>query len=148
MENKYDAVIGIDPDAIRHGVAIYINGKLCELKMMNTPELIIDFIPSIQDTHRIKLSIEDVCANKFVYGRNKKATKAAESRVAMNIGHVQQAQTELIRWLDRYLIAYELHKPQSGNWADKRELFERITGWKGQSNADTRAAAYFGYLAL
>lgn len=148
MESKFDAVIGIDPDAVRHGVAIYINGKLYELKMMNTPELIIDFIPSIQDTHRIKLSIEDVCANKFVYAQKMKGNKSVTSQIGIRVGMVQQAQIELMRWLDRYLMAYELHKPQAGNWADKRELFERITGWKGQSNADTRAAAYFGYLAL
>lgn len=55
---------------------------------------------------------------------------------------------DLQRMLDHYEIPYVLHRPQAGNWADKRPLFEKVTGWKGNSNPDTRSAAYFGFLAL
>lgn len=140
-------VIGIDPDADKFGVARYEDGRLTMLSNMQMPE----FVQFICDAHTFSdcmVSIENVMANQFVYARNNQASKAAQSKVAMHIGRCQQAQVELQRWLDHYGIPYVLHKPQSGNWADKRELFERITGWKGQSNADNRAAAYFGYLAL
>jgi hypothetical protein len=142
-------IIGIDCDSSRHGVAIYRGGVLDELHMMNTVELIrylAPIEPPIGGT--MLVSIEDVMANQFVYTRNQKQNKAAQSKVAMHIGRCQQAQVELMRWLDSYGIEYALHSPQLGNWSDKRELFERLTGWTKQSNADTRAAAYFGYLEV
>jgi hypothetical protein len=142
-------VIGIDPDAEKHGVAVYENGKLIDLCMMTTVEIIMRFAPL--DPMRvadIKFSIENVMANQFVYSRNVKASKSAQSKVAMHIGRCQQAQVELMRWLDHYEFKYALHKPQKGNWSDKRMIFENATGWTKQSNADTRSAAYFGFLEL
>ncbi len=96
----------------------------------------------------VLFSIEDVCANNFVYARNSKGNKSVTSKIAMGIGRCQQAQTELMRWLDYYNIEYVLHKPQKGNWAKNKAQFEKVTGWKGKSNVDTRSAAYFGWLAL
>lgn len=141
-------VIGIDPDAEKFGYARYNGDQLVMIGNMRSPDVIGRILDARELSSSILVSIENVMANQFVYARNKKSSKAAESKVAMHIGRCQQAQVELQRWLDHYGIAYVLHKPQSGNWADKRELFEKITGWKGQSNADNRAAAYFGYLAI
>ena len=140
-------VIGVDPDSKKHGIAIYRNGKLTNLDMMNNVEFIDVFRPD-NDLLQTLVSIEDVCANNFVYARNNKGSKAQTSKIAMGIGRCQQAQTELMRWLDHYKVEYVLHKPQKGNWADNRKQFEQVTGWKGQSNADTRSAAYFGFLAI
>jgi len=138
-------IVGIDPDSEKHGVAFYLDGKLVRLEMMNNVEINKEILNPFPDT---LFSIENVMANQFVYTRNVKANKSVQSKIAMHIGRCQQAQIELMRWLDNYGITYVLHKPQAGNWADKKELFERITGWEKQSNADTRSAAYFGYLAL
>jgi len=138
-------VIGVDPDAKKHGTAVYVDGKLTELKMRNTLEL-VDEINHLGDMALV--SIEDVMANQFVYTRNQKASKAAQSKVAMHIGRCQQAQVELMRWLDWYEIPYVLHKPQRGNWAKNKAQFEKVTGWAGRSNEDTRSAAYFGFLAI
>lgn len=85
-------------------------------------------------------------ANQFVYSRNQKASKAAQSKVAMHIGRCQQVQIEIMQWLDALGVPYKLHKPQKGNWAKDKAMFERVTGWKGRSNEDTRSAAYFGFL--
>lgn len=141
-------VIGIDPDAEKFGYARYCDGELSMLANLALPELVGKFLDARDLSESVLVSIENVMANQFVYFRNQKSSKAAESKVAMSIGRCQQAQVELMRWLDYYGIPYVLHKPQKGNWADQKELFERITGWTGKSNADTRAAAYFGYLAL
>lgn len=138
-------VIGVDPDARQHGTATYVNGNITELKMLNTVEL-IDEINHLGDMPLV--SIEDVMANQFVYTRNQKASKAAQSKVAMHIGRCQQAQVELMRWLDWYEIPYVLHKPQRGNWSKNKAQFEKVTGWAGRSNEDTRSAAYFGFLAI
>lgn len=139
-------VIGIDPDAEKHGVAEYVGGELKSLATMSLPDL-LEFITP-RAASGVLLSIENVMANNFVYARNRQGSTAAQSKVAMHIGRCQQAQVELMRWLAKLGIPYELHKPQKGNWADNKPQFEKVTGWKGRSNADTRAAAFFGYLAL
>ena len=136
-------IVGIDPDADKHGVALYSNGELSDLKQLQLQDL-VNYLWQIADL----VSIEDVMANQFVYARNRSGSTANQSKIAMHIGRCQQAQVELMRMLDSRKIPYVLHKPQKGNWADNRELFEKITGWDKQSNADTRSAAYFGYLAL
>lgn len=141
-------VIGIDPDSELFGVAEYRDGSLENLSMLQLVAVVDKALFARQMNCEVIFSIENVMANQFVYRRNRKSTKAAESTVAMRIGRCQQAQVELMRMLDHYQFPYVLHKPQSGNWADKRELFQKVTGWKGNSNPDTRAAAYFGFLAL
>lgn len=140
--------IGIDPDAERHGFAVYWESKLTVCATATTPEIISDHLPLWEARGSVTFSIEDVMANQLVYARNRQGSKNAQSKIAMRIGRCQQAQVELMRWLDYYEIPYVLHKPQSGNWAKNKAQFEKVTGWKGRSNEDTRAAAYFGYLAL
>lgn len=143
--------IGIDCDSTAHGLAIYQDGKLITCGCATTITIINDHILTIiraDSSNEIIFSIENVMTNQFVYRRNEKSSKAAQSKVGMHIGRCQQAQVELTRWLDYYQIPYVLHAPQKGNWANNKELFEKITGWTGRSNADSRSAAYFGYLAL
>jgi len=140
-------VIGVDPDSKKHGIAIYKDGKLDDLLMMSLPEIVDDLFQTESLGHAL-WAIEDVNTNKFVYGRNQHASKAAQSKIAMGVGKCQQAQTEIVRMLDHYGIDYKLIKPQRGNWAKNKAQFEKVTGWTGRSNEDTRSAAYFGWLAL
>ena len=98
------------------------------------------------DRIAVMCSIENVLQNNFIYTRNTKASKAAQSKVALSVGRCQQAMTELMRDLDDAGIMYVMHRPQSGNWANNKAEFERVTKWKESSNADTRSAAFFGYL--
>jgi len=140
-------VVGVDPDSDENGIAIYKDGELIALHKWNTVH-ICQYIDEIIGTCDILFSIENVMANNFVYARNTNGNKNIQSLIAMKIGRCQNAQKEIMQWLDRYGIPYVLHKPQSGNWADKKDVFERVTGWEKQSNVDTRAAAYFGYLAV
>lgn len=135
-------VVGIDPDADKHGVAVYEDGRLIHLARCQAVE--------IMEHHEegTVYAIENVMQNQFVYRRNKKSSKAVESKVAMSVGRVQQAQVELMRLMDHHDMPYRLYPPQQGNWAKDRTMFERVTGWTGNSNEDTRAAAYFGWLAL
>ena len=136
-------IIGIDPDSEKHGVAVYRDGRLTELKTASRQQVVL-----LAVANRAVLHIENVMANQFVYSRNVKASKAAQSKVAMHIGRCQQALIELLRDLDSAGITYMLHKPQAGNWADNKIIFERVTGWTGKSNADTRSAAFFGVLGI
>jgi len=140
--------VGIDPDSDRHGFAVYENEKLIVCATATTVEIMIAQLPQLLDAGPVVFSIENVMQNQFVYSRNRQSSKAAESKVAMHIGRCQQAQLELMRWLDHYRLPYVLHKPQAGNWKDKKALFEMLTGWTGRSNEDSRAAAFFGYLEV
>lgn len=135
-------VIGIDPDAKASGVALFRNGMLIALYNLTT----VGIVEMVRQHFGVVVSIEDVMANQFVYTRNQKASKAAQSKVAMHIGRCQQVQVEIMQWLDALGVPYRLHKPQGGNWAKDKARFEKITGWRGRSNEDTRSAAYFGFL--
>ena len=140
--------IGIDPDSDRMGLAVYIEKKLSICTTATIPELITHYLPEFQKHGDLLFSIEDVLAQNFVYHRNEKATKGAQGAVSNSIGRCQQNQKELVRWLEHYDIGYITYKPTSGNWADNKALFERVTGWKGRSNSESRSAAYFGWLAV
>lgn len=141
---KAEVVIGVDPDSEKHGVAIYRLGKLITLAKWS----ITDFLQQLEGATDTIVSIENVMANQFVYKRNEKKSKTVQSKVAMHIGRCQQAQVELMRLLDHLNIPYQLISPMKGNWADNKAQFERVTGWTGTSNQDTRSAAFFGYLAV
>lgn len=143
---KPQIIIGCDPDSQANGIAIYRNGKLEKLACMTSVEIVDMINRSALQPDEFLFSIENVCANNTVYAKNRQANKEAQSKVAMCVGRNQHAQIEVMRWLDALQIKYVLHRPQTGNWKDKRVLFEKITGWKARSNADTRSAAYFGYL--
>lgn len=135
-------IIGVDPDAERHGVAVFHNGELVSLHMMQSIEL-----ADMARRSSAIVSIENVMANKFVYGRNTQSSKAAQSKISMQIGRCQQSQIELQRMLDHLSVPYQLVKP-GGNWAKDKARFEAATGWTKKSNEDTRSAAYFGWLLV
>ncbi len=140
--------IGIDTDSKKHGVAIYQGNKLIQLAMIAT--LDFDHFVYLKEDIEIDLLfiIEDVCANNFIYSRNKKQSRAAQDLVAIHVGRNQQAQTELMRYLDRLGMQYKLIPPTRGNWAKNKIQFQKITGWPKSGNIDTRSAAFFGYLGL
>ena len=140
-------VIGGDPDSSKHGIAVYKNGCLVELDVMELSLIMHKFL-FVTKYDDALWAVEDVNNNKFVYGRNTHNSKAAQSKIAMGVGKCQQAQVELIRMLDAYSMNYKLIKPQRGNWAKNKAQFEKVTGWTGRSNEDTRSAAWQGYLAL
>jgi hypothetical protein len=140
--------IGIDPDSDRHGVAVYENGTLITCATATTIEIITGYVPYFRALGELQFAIENVAANSFVYGRNNQSSKAAQAKVGVSIGRCQQAQIELVRWLELEAVPCTLIKPVAGNWANNKAQFERVTGWTGRSNADGRSAAFFGWLLL
>jgi len=146
-------VVGVDPDSKAHGIAIYENEKLTELQCMtifDIYDLICD-LRSKYDNDEILFSIEDVKANNAVFMKQKPyysgkdlAEVKARSR---KLGMVQQSQTELERMLSHIGIKFINHKISKA-WKKEKALFEKINGWTGRSNEDTRSAAYFGWLGI
>lgn len=149
--SKY--VIGCDPDSDKHGIATYEDGKLVRLDSMTLMQL-FTYITNLNECHckfgeSIEFHIEDVCAQNAAF--NKGGVKNAKAGTAINrsIGKCQQAQIEAERMLEHVGIQVTKHKI-SKSWknAAGKKQFEKITGWTGRSNEDTRSAAYFGYLGL
>ena len=141
--------VGIDPDSKAHGVAIYNQGQLIDLNQWSLPE-IITFLMQGHIKGNCKFSIEDAKLKKCVYRQNSHSKARAQGEIGRRLGMCQQSQIELERVLESFGIPFVLHKPQAGNWADTKmkAQFEKVTGWNGRSNADTRSAAFFGYLGL
>jgi hypothetical protein len=143
-------VIGIDPDNKQHGVAIYENGKLTRLEMLD----LVGVIKILQSIAVDKWVVEEVTKNNFIYGRNvqrgksEAANAAMNAKIARNVGMNQQAMVELVRVLKAYGQNVRLVPPAKDNWSKDEQRFKRMTGWRKRSNPDKRSAAYFGFLGV
>lgn len=138
--------VGIDPDGDKHGVAIYINGKLKQLAMLSTVQIVHEIILPYKE-HDLLFAIENVNTTNKIFDKHLTDNKKVNMEVARKVGRNQQSQLELESWLDFYDVKYKRYKPSS-EWKKTEKLFKRITGWTGRSNEDKRSAAYFGMLAL
>lgn len=146
MAHKFH--VGIDPDSDKHGVAFFVDGVLCSLANERRHDIIAWALKQREAGDEISFSLEDVMHNQFVYKRNESENTKVQSRIAMFTGRCQQAFVELIRDLEEHGFLYTKFPPQKDNWAKHKAQFELVTGWKGESNADTRSSAYFGFLGL
>lgn len=138
-------IIGIDPDSKVHGVAVYVDGELKGLSGLELTEFMVMIPKWKSEFDSLEVHIEDVCANNAVFrtGGNAKVNMS----IARRLGMVQQSQIELERLFYHHLIAPIKHKI-SKMWKKDKSQFEKVTGWTGRSNEDTRSAAWFGYLGL
>lgn len=143
-------IIGIDPDSKAHGVAIYdSSGSLTTLQNYTLPE----FYELLRCYSRYEggviVHIEDVCAQNAAFSKKGIKNQRAATAVNRSIGRCQQAQIELERFCEYEEVEVVKHQI-SKCWKSQRgkAQFEKITGWKGRSNEDTRSAAYFGWLGL
>lgn len=145
MSDKY--IIGIDPDSKAHGVASYDCGELLSLKSMTLLQLqekllALKKLPGFDE---VEIHMENVCANNAVF-RGGHSVKVQQS-LARRLGICQQSQVEIERLAESMGVPVVHHKI-SKKWKDQsgKAEFERLTGWTGRSNEDTRSAAYFGFL--
>lgn len=139
-------ILGIDPDSEAHGVAIYTDGKLSQLRTMQ----LIDFFVLDAEIKIDEVHMENVCAQNQTFQKKGIHNLAAAKNVARSVGMCQQAQIELERVFEHLGIKVVKH-PISKNWKPAKTgkpMFEKVTGWTGKSNEDTRSAAYFGYLGV
>jgi len=149
-------VIGIDPDSKKHGVATYCNGKLTRLDAMHLMELmayLTNLMESCDFNDLIEFHIENILSVNAVY-KDRMAARgnaAVHRKMSNSVGRCQQSQVEVERMIERIFNpdAIIKHKP-SKMWKDQngKKQFEKVTGWKGRSNEDTRSAAYFGWLGV
>ena len=143
--------IGCDPDSDKSGIAVYRDGKLTNLKSCSLTDCYssFEYLSCSLSPSSIKLHIEDlngISANTF--NIKKDDPLAVKLKKAENVGKCKQAQIEIERIAEYFGIEIVRHKVSS-KWKDSksgRAELKRLTGWDGQSNPDTRSAAYFGYL--
>lgn len=141
-------IIGIDPDSKVHGVAVYVDGKLMGLSGLELTQF-IDMIPKWKsEFDSLEVHIEDVNAVSAAFmARDRKANINVKLKMAQHIGMCKQAQIELERLFASHLIVPIKHKI-SQMWKKDKAQFEKVTGWTGRSNEDTRSAAWMGYQGL
>ena len=144
-------IIGIDPDSIKHGIAVYEDGKLISLDCLSLMGL-MGFLSSLHEnygllTDVVEIHIEDVCAMNAVFRQKQTKNNNVNMKMANSIGKCQQSQIELERMIVRFQLVAIKHKI-SKQWKKDKSQFEKVTGWSGRSNEDTRSAAWFGYLGL
>ena len=140
-------VIGVDPDSDKHGVAIYVDGNLCDLVSLSRVDLIKIGLKYRERGFDVIFSIEDVMANQSTWRSGVAANKRVAAKMGHGIGRLYQAMHELLLDLEANDFDYKLHKVSS-SWKDAagKKVFEQLTGWDARSNEDTRSAAYFGWL--
>jgi len=140
-------ILGIDPDSKAHGVAFYFDGELTNLESMTLFELYEDIEQNIQHLGDVVIHIEDVCSMNAVFRQRQTQNQAINMKMANSIGKCQQSQVELERMAKVIGVKVVKHKI-SKTWKNQtgKAQFEKVTGWTGRSNEDTRSAAYFGWL--
>lgn len=135
-------IIGIDPDLTKSGMALVVDGKLIDVKALPFPELV-----ELAKLERLSGSIfvvEDVEYDKTTYHRA--GTNARQhTRIAQNVGQVKGVARVLIQCLEYYGCNVVKINPLTGPIKRKAkteaEYFNKITGWQGRTNSDTRDAA-------
>ena len=142
---RYPIVIGVDPDSDKHGVAIYEEGILQRLDVLETFDLYLLAEKSVADLPT-RLVVEDAASQNFIYSRNTHKNPKVQADIHRRTGRCQQAQVELVRMLQRLPIDLMLIKPLKGNWATNEKQFRQVTGWNGRSSGDKRSAAFFGWM--
>lgn len=147
MSNKI--TIGCDPDSAKSGFCIVENGELVNLFNIG----LVDFYNYLQRVNylRAELHIENVngiSSNAFnVKSRDPLPVKLKK---AEHVGKCKQVQIEIERIAERFGIKVIRH-PVSKMWKDSKtgkQQLEKVFGYTGQSNEDTRSAAWFAYKGL
>jgi len=143
-------IIGCDPDSDKSGFAFYVNNTLERLECLSLTSFYIKLESLAEQFDDIELHIENVngiSSNAFsVKGKDPLPVKLKK---AEHVGKCKQAQIEIERIAERFNVPI-IHHKVSKCWKDAngKAQFEKVTGWAGRSNADTRSAAYMGFLGL
>ena len=143
-------IIGIDPDSKAHGVAVYSEGELigCEvMPLMSIYFMLIEWVNGGKNISAddVTVHMENVCGMNAVFKQRQKTNQSINMKMSNSVGKCQQSQIELERVFEYFGIKIVKHKI-SKMWKKDKAQFEKVTGWQGRSNEDTRSAAYFGWL--
>ena len=134
--------IGIDPDLQKSGVAIMENGEYKEIVCLAFPEL-LELIFESKNDSGVLFVVEDVNKHKPTFFRPG-LNQATKNTVSQRVGMVKAVGQKIVEMLEFNNVPYELCPPIKGTLKkckDDAELFNKLTGWTGKTNADKRDAA-------
>lgn len=140
-------VIGIDPDLVKSGIALVLDGRLVNLQSVPFFELLQ--VIELERDKGAHFVVEDVEANKPTFQRNVKP--AQMRKIAQNVGQVKAVARLIREYLDYIGASYTMVKPLVGmpKVAKKdAKVFARLTGWTGRCNEDQRDAAMLALYGL
>ena len=146
-------IIACDPDSDKSGWAVVKNGELVTLTCLSLIEIYESFheLYLSMNHQAIELHIENVNGISAAFNaRDRKSSLAVKLKVAQHIGMCKQVQIEIERIAKHFGIKV-VHHPVSKMWKDSKTgkaALNEVFGYDGQSNEDSRSAAYFSYRAL
>lgn len=129
--------IGIDPGK-NTGVAVWDCNQqtFTELKTLNFWDCYDYVLDQWASADRLLVKVEDPRGNRPVFDRGQRGAK--RTKIAQNIGGVKKEAGLLIQGFQRFGIPTQGVVPKSKKWS--AQMFNRISGWEGQSNEHTRDA--------
>ncbi|WP_223417761.1 hypothetical protein [Shewanella inventionis] len=157
--------VGIDPDLTKSGVAVVVNGKIIFIKSLGFSELIAYVVGLTHEHGVVTVLLEDVDNKKPVFPKRLKQTNKGQNpllqyvgyapsqsgsamkvnlSIAEDLGKVKATARLIKEVLEDNGIRVQLVKPLRGpiKAAKKNSsYFNKITGWTGRSNEDSRDAA-------
>jgi hypothetical protein len=129
--------IGVDPDVAKNGVGFwYKESKKLELENLTFFEL-FDALKQLKIRYKITVVIDAGWLNKsnfHVVGTNKNVNGKIGERVGAN----HETGKKIAEMCDYLGVEYQLHRPTKSKV--NKEVFEKITGYKGRTNQETRDA--------
>lgn len=147
-------IIGCDPDSYKSGFAKYQNGKLISVECMALVNAFYFFKAEQESCSELgielELHIENVTGTSASFtAKDKRIPLAGKLKIARNIGQCEQAQIEIER-IAKFFGIKVIRHGLSSVWKDSKTGKSALAdlGWHGQSNEDSRSAAYFGYLGV
>jgi len=156
-------IIGCDPDSDKSGFAILRSGKLSYLGCIGLHPQLSNMLTQLTgevEPNEIELHIENVngirCSSfNWIKPRNNSPAEIARvknvnAKISENVGKCKNAQYQIERIVEHFGIKV-VHHPVSKMWKDSKTgkaALEKVFGYTGQSNEDSRSAAYFAHRAL
>ena len=153
-------IIGCDPDSDKSGIAVVEDGELTQLKNMGLIDIYDLFQFLYVHEPNSELHIENVngirCSSfNWIKPRNNSPAEIARvkkvnAKISENVGKCKNAQSQIERIAEHFRIKV-VHHPVSKMWKDSKTgkaALEKVFGYTGQSNEDSRSACYFAHRAL
>ena len=141
-------IIGSDPDSSKSGWAVIESGKLTEVNCLTLIEIYqrLEAL-SVAEVKNTELHIENVNGISAAFNaRDRKSSLEVKLKMAQHIGMCKQAQIEIERIAEHFgvkVVRHGVSKMWKASKTGKAALAS--LGWTGQSNEDSRSAAYFAY---
>lgn len=138
--------IGIDPDIEKPGVAIIKDGQYTAVSSLTMPDL-FDLIAECKGESCVTFYVEDVNTDSATYYRHRPSAvskQSVQNKISQHVGMCMGAAKTICHVIEHYGCNLVMVKPKArAHKTAKHEAdyFQRITGWQGRTNQDSRDAA-------